>query len=261
MSLGLMDALVSQYGVLVVGLAFGVMAFGGFTKGAVGFALPTIAMSGIGSLMSVELALAALILPSLVTNIQQALRQGWEAARATVHKYWRLSVIMLVMIALAAQLVVVLPDRALFGILGAMVTALGTVQLIGWRPNIPPAQRRRAELLAGGIGGVFGGLVGVWGPPIQLYLLALETPKQEMVRAQGIFFLAGSVVLLVSHLYSGVLNGVSLPFSSWLILPAWIGLIAGQRVQDRLPQERFRRLTLIVLILAGLNLLRRALMG
>jgi uncharacterized protein len=32
-------------------------------------------------------------------------------------------------------------------------------------------------------------------------------------------------------------------------------------VQDRLDQEVFRRVTLIVLVVAGLNLVRRALMG
>ncbi|MEM6465148.1 MAG: sulfite exporter TauE/SafE family protein [Pseudomonadota bacterium] len=256
-----MDAIFSEFGILVVGLAFMVMAFGGFTKGTVGFALPTVAMSGIGTLMSIELALAALILPSLTTNVQQALRQGWPAARDTLVRYWRLTLIMLVMIAASAQLITVLPERALFGVLGAMVTVLGALQLSGWRPQIPPKAEPRAQLWAGGVGGFFGGLVGVWGPPIQLYLLALNTPKVEMVRAQGIFFLSGTVVLLVSHIGTGVFNANSAQFSAWMILPAWIGLLAGQRVQDRLPQESFRKLTLVVLILAGLNLLRRAVMG
>ena len=35
----------------------------------------------------------------------------------------------------------------------------------------------------------------------------------------------------------------------------------GFRVQDRLDQARFRRWTLVVLVLAGLNLVRKALAG
>jgi uncharacterized membrane protein YfcA len=35
----------------------------------------------------------------------------------------------------------------------------------------------------------------------------------------------------------------------------------GGRLQDRIDQNGFRRLTLLVLLIAGLNLLRRALLG
>ena len=64
----------------VFALAIGLLA--GFVKGAVGFAMPMILISGLGSILPAELALAALILPTLVTNGMQALRQGTGAARA-----------------------------------------------------------------------------------------------------------------------------------------------------------------------------------
>ena len=44
-----------------------------------------------------------------------------------------------------------------------------------------------------------------------------------------------------------------------LVIPASIGMIVGFYVQDRLDQEKFRYLTLIVLVVAGLNLIRRGL--
>ena len=52
----------------------------GLVKGVVGFALPMVMISILGSVVSPELALAGLILPTLVTNGQQALRQGTSAA-------------------------------------------------------------------------------------------------------------------------------------------------------------------------------------
>ncbi|MCE8469067.1 sulfite exporter TauE/SafE family protein, partial [Rhodovulum sulfidophilum] len=74
-------------------------------------------------------------------------------------------------------------------------------------------------------------------------------------------FLIGSVMLLFAHLGSGVLNAQSLPFSAALVLPAAIGMWAGLRLQDRLDPVRFRRATLVVLAVAGLNLIRKGLMG
>ena len=87
------------------------------------------------------------------------------------------------------------------------------------------------------VGGFFGGLSGIWGPPLVMYLLALELPKAEMVRVQSLSFLLGSLVLLVAHLHSGVLNAVTLPASAWLVLPTMAAMFVGYRVHDRLDQD------------------------
>ena len=47
--------------------------------------------------------------------------------------------------------------------------------------------------------------------------------------------------------------------SALMVLPAMAGMALGLMVQDRLDQARFRKATLIVLVIAGANLLRRAL--
>lgn len=256
-----MQTIISEFGLLAFAAAFGVMALAGFVKGAVGFALPMIVVSGIGSLMSAEMAIAAIIVPSLVTNLMQAFREGFGAALATLRRFWRLNLVLLIMIALCAQLVVLLPEAVFFVVLGCMVSGLGTVLLVGWRPRLAQKGNRLAEIVAAVIAGFFGGLAGVWGPPILIYLLARDVAKKEMVRAQGISFLLGSVILAGAHVGTGVLSAVTVPFSALLVVPAVLGMWLGQAAQDRLDQARFRRLTLIVLVIAGLNLLRRGLMG
>lgn len=237
------------------------MCAGGFTKGVVGFALPLIALSAMGSFLPFNVTVALLIVPTLVANTFQSLRNGLSAALGSLWKFWRLNLVLCATIALAAQLVVVLPDEVLFGILGASITAFGASQLVGWQPHLPADHRGVIEVGVGIVAGFFGGISGIWGPPLVMYLLAAGVPKVEQVRVQSIGFLIGSVVLIGAHLQSGVLNAVTLPTSAWLILPTMIGLLLGVRVQDRLDQNRFRRLTLAVLMVAGLNLLRRAFFG
>ena len=256
-----METLLAEFGVLVVAGALLVMLLAGFVKGTVGFALPMLTISGVGSLMSAELAIAAIILPGLVTNVMQATRNGIGAALGTLRTYWRLNLILFVLIGLFAQLVVMLPDRVLFLILGTMVTFFAALQLSGWIPVCPDRLAVRAEVTAGATAGFFGGLAGVWGPPILLYLLSRNTPKVEVVRAQGISFLIGSFVLLLAHLKSGLLSASATQFSAVMVVPAVIGMIVGFKVQDRLDQRRFRTLALIVLVFAGLNLIRRGLTG
>ena len=59
----------------------------GFVKGAVGFAMPMIMVSGLGTLLSPELAIATLILPTVASNLLQAFRTGIRAAYESAKKH------------------------------------------------------------------------------------------------------------------------------------------------------------------------------
>ena len=233
----------------------------GFVKGTVGFAMPMIMISGLGSILAPELALAALIIPTLATNAAQALRGGMSAAVASAKTHRRYIVIVMVMIAASAQLVAILPSWALFLIIGVPVVVFALIQLAGVRFSIMPHQRVYAEFGLGGFSGFVGGMSGVWGPPTVLYLTALDTPKAEQMRVQGIIYGLAAVVLAVAHINSGVFTMATAPFSALLLVPALLGMAVGFRMSDALDQVKFRKATLVVLVVAGLNLVRRGLAG
>jgi uncharacterized membrane protein YfcA len=239
-------------------LALAIAALAGFVKGAIGFAMPMILFSGLGSFLPAEVTVAALILPTVVTNVMQAFRNGLGHAWASFRRFWRFNLIVFVTILCAAQLVTVFPQAVLFGMLGVMISAFAILQLAGWRPRLAAAGHRGVETLVALIAGFFGGLTGIWGPPTVLYLTALEVPKAESVRVQGVMYLAGSILLLGAHLQSGVLNAATLPISALLVAPALVAQWLGMKLHDRMDQDRFRQATLAVLVIAGLNLVRRA---
>ncbi|WP_316014750.1 sulfite exporter TauE/SafE family protein [Roseobacter sp. HKCCA0434] len=253
--------LLATFPVELLILAALIMFVAGFVKGAVGFALPMVAVSGIGSLVPGAVAVAALMLPALLTNVWQALRDGPRNAWASFQAFRGYVILIVVVMGLVAPLVSVLPARVLFLVLGAGVTGFAAIQLAGWRPSAALARRRSAMVGSGILAGIFGGLAAVTGPPVVLYMLARGVPKVEQVRIQGVIFLLGLCVVTLVHGATGVLDEVTLPLSVLLILPAFAGMGLGLWVQDRMAQEAFRRATLVVLVLAGLNLLRRGIMG
>ena len=163
-------------------------------------------MAVAGSFVPYEVAVALLIVPMLVSNLVQALRNGIGPALGSLRDFWWLNLVLVVMIALSAQLVLALPDRALFAILGVTVSAFGASQLAGWRPRFPMRHKAWVETGVAVVGGFFGGLSGIWGPPLVMYLVAAELPKTEMLRVQSLSFLLGSLVLFGAHLHSGVLE-------------------------------------------------------
>ncbi len=239
-------------------LAFAITLFAGFVKGAVGFAMPMIMISAFSSFLPPETALAGLILPTVVTNLSQAFRQGWQPAVQTVRTYHRILIATLVFIVISAGFVHVIPQTLFLLLLGLPITGFALIQLAGVNLALKLEHRNRAEWILGAIGGLYGGISGVWGPPLLVYLLSIKADKIETVRTQGVVFLIGAVVLFFAHLQSGVLTAQTLTFSALLAIPAQIGQLAGIRIQDRLDQTRFRRWTLILLVLTGLNLARRA---
>jgi uncharacterized membrane protein YfcA len=233
----------------------------GFVKGAVGFALPLILVSGLGVIVEPRLAVAGLILPTVVANGIQAMRSGLGDARDSIREHAVYIAVVCVAIIVTAQFVTSIPAGVMYVLLGVPVVMLSAVQLAGRRFHIRPESRRRTEVLIAVGAGMMGGIAGTWGPPTVLYLLALDTPKARQMVVQGVVYGLGAVSLLIGHLRSGLLNAETAPFSAFLLLPALAGMWAGLALGDRLDQQKFRRLTMAVLIVAGLNLIRKGLQG
>jgi uncharacterized membrane protein YfcA len=242
-------------------VAIGVTLFAGFVKGAIGFAMPLIMISGLSLFIDPLIAIAGIILPIVMSNFLQAIRFGLPEMKATVVEYWRYILIVCVAIVIVAQFVASVPTQTFYLILGVPVVVLSVIQLAGVRFRIPEGRRRLAEWVVGLIAGALGGLTGTWGPPTVLYLIALETPKAKQLLVQGVVYGLGSISLLAGHVQSGVLNLTTLPFSAVLLIPAFVGMQLGFRMSDRLNPDVFRKVTLIVLIVAGANLVRRGIFG
>ena len=241
--------------------ACAVTLLGGFVKGAVGFAMPLIMISGMSMLIDPRIVVAGIILPILFSNGWQVARSGLGPARAAFREHWRYILIVCVMILISAQFLTVIPADAMFVVLGVPVVGLCLVQLLGWQPAIPDRWRRPFEWGAGLAAGTLGGLAGTWGPPTVLYLLALRTPRAQQMAVQGVIYGLGSVMLFLGHLQSGVLNARTWQLSALLVVPAAIGMLVGFRLGDRFDQALFRKVTLLVLVVAGINLIRRGVMG
>lgn len=231
----------------------------GVVKGAIGFAMPLIMISGMGIVLEPRYVVAGIILPIVLSNLMQVLKAGLGEAKQAVKEYAIYIVIVCAMILVTAQFLTVIPTSTMFLVLGIPVTILSAIQLAGLRVVIPPEKRKLGSVIAGFVSGSLGGLAGTWGPTTVLYLVAVETPKAKQIVVQGVVYGLGAVMLLAGHLNSGVLNKDTAPFSALLLVPAFVGMWIGFRIQDRIDQDMFRKATLFVLFLAGLNLIRRGL--
>lgn len=255
-----MTEFLDSHGALALAFAAAGFLLGGFVKGAVGFALPLVAVTISASVLPAQVAVGILIVPLMLTNLWQAFRQGVGPLLETAKRFWLMNLLVVVVIWFSAALLPHLDERAFFAILGVGVSLFAGVQLLGWRPVLRPAWEMPVQAVVGVISGFFGGIAGIWGPPVVLMLASLGVSKQEHVRASGLCFALGALMLAPAHLTSGILNAETFPISIGLILPTVIGMWLGLKAHDRMDVALFRKIVLIVLCLTALNLIRRAVM-
>lgn len=251
----------SEIDIITLGLAFGVAVLSGVVKGAVGFGMPLVIVSGLSTFLDPKIAIAGIIFPIVMANLLQTFRTGIAPAIDGLRYFWRYVLVVCIAIFAAAQLVPSIPNKLFFFVLGIPVLVLSLIQLLGVHFHIPLRHRGWAEWVVGAVSGAIGGLAGTWGPPTVLYLLAIETPKMKQIVVQGIVYGVGSVTLLFAHVRSGILNSETIPFSLSLLAPGLIGMWIGFQIQDKLDQQRFRKLTLVVLLFAAGNLIRKGLVS
>ncbi len=252
-----MDAFFPFLGPLTFIIVLCIAFCAGFVKGVVGFAMPLVLISGLTLFLAPELALAGLIAPTLVTNIVQSMRQGPRAAWISVKAFRYFLIAGGITLVIAAQMVRVVPERLLLFVIGVPAFGYAALQLSGVQFSLT-RNSKLVEIVAGAVAGILGGFAGTWGPTTVMYLTAINTPKLDQLRVQGVIYGLGSVALVGAHFGSGVLRAETVPFSLLLVAPALIGMWAGSRVVDRIDQVMFKRATLIVLLIAGANLIRRA---
>ncbi|SFL66226.1 sulfite exporter TauE/SafE family protein [Shimia aestuarii] len=255
-----MDAILTHLGPVLLVSSLLIAVFAGIIKGMVGFGMPMVLVSALSTFLTPDWALAGLILPTVVTNGMQALRQGPRAALHSVVRFRTFLLVGAVALVISAQFVRVLPQNAFLLLIGLPVTAFAAMQLFGVTIALSKPSRRVEAVIAAIAGGI-GGVSGVWGPPTVAYLTALGTEKAEQIRVQGVIYGLGAVLLFFAHIGSGVLRGDTALFSLMLVPPAILGMWLGGRIHDRIDQATFRKATLLVLTIAGLNLIRRALIG
>ncbi len=140
----------------------------GFVKGAVGFAVPLIMISGLGMFRDPTVAIAGVILPIVMSNFMQVARYGLTEAKSAVAEYWRYILIVCLMILIVAQFVPHIPKQTMYLVIGVPVVVLSLIQLFGVRFQVAPAHRRLADWAIGAVAGGLGGLAGIRGPPTVL---------------------------------------------------------------------------------------------
>lgn len=243
------------FSVLVIAGAF---VLGGLAKGTFGLGMPMLALPVMVFVVPYQIAVALFLIPNFTANLQQAIRNGlW---RQNLRRYLWLIVPMLVTILFSVQILVRMEQKTGLLILGLISLVFVATQVFPIKLSIRPTWEPWLNPIVGIAAGVLCGVSGLYGPILIVYLLAQRLPKDEFVSALSLMYFLGSLPLAGGLAYADLLTwGVAGASLAGAII---IGLmiLVGQRLRDRLNEERYRNLILGLLFLIGCDLLRRALL-
>lgn len=249
--------MLSTWSLETFALLFFAFLLGGIVKGVIGTGLPTIALALITATIGIREGMAIILLPSILTNIQQglfgghliyALKRNWSFFLATFVTIW-IGAAFLAKINIAFF-------SALLGVILLIYSAFG---LRSKQLPQPAKAEKWLSPIVGSINGLLTGMTGSSVIPGVLYLQSLDLGRDRLVQTMGLLFLTSSTTLAFALQKNELLTPELLQLSALSFLPAYIGMLIGVNIRKRISDTLFRQLFFIFMLLLGCYIVLRAL--
>jgi uncharacterized membrane protein YfcA len=233
----------------------GTFFLAGTVKGATGMGLPTVAMGILGGLMSPLAAASLLIIPSFVTNVWQLL--AGPRFMKIVHRLWTMMAGVVVGTISSASMLTGGDSSLSTFLLGLALTVYAVYTLFAKPCHITSTHERWLSPLVGTATGLIAGATGVFVIPAVPYVQALGFEKDDLVQALGLSFTVSTTALAAGLAIRGAFHLDGITLSALAVVPALIGMWAGQYIRRAVTPATFKRCFLTALALLGTEMMLR----
>jgi len=251
-----LQALLPSLDPLLIASICGIFIFAGIVKGFLGIGLPAAAMGLLTLIFPPTEAISLLWLPILFSNMFQFGRARNKREIAVTYKWFAAAIF--ISIFLTSLFINDYPTALLTVAIGVAMVVFSMNLLFGL--SFPVGPGRGWQVGVGIVSGVLGGLSSIWSPPVAMYLMARNTPKDMFIGATGFLFLAGCLPLGVGLVISGLITGPVIMKSLLGLLMTLIGFRIGEILRERISQDRFRQVVLVAFLIMGGRLITTGLL-
>ncbi len=227
----------------------------GIVKGVTGMGLPTVAMGVLGLFMPPVAAAALLILPSFVTNIWQLF--AGPSFKAIFLRLWPMMIMIVLGTLIGIRLMTGGASQWTTAALGAALAIYAAYSLLAPPLSIPQRLEKFLSPVVGLITGLLTGATGVFVVPAVPYIQSLGFDRDNLVQALGLSFTVSTIALALGLASNSAFQTQQLTLSALAIIPALLGMWAGQKIRSLVTPATFRRWFLICLLLLGCELFLR----
>ena len=232
----------------------GAFIVAGIAKGAIGMGMPPIAIGLMSFAVPLESAIAIMVVPTMVTNIWQAVYGG--GFRPLMRRFGTMAATAMIGILGVGYLLSDLGSSSTSGWVGVLLVLYSLIALTPYRPRVPRRAEPWANPLIGLASGAVAGSTGVAAVPFLPYMQSLDMDRHELVQALGIMFIFITGMLAVSLALHGAYHLTTSVAGIAAVAPTMVGVWIGQHARRRLSAETFRRIFIFGMLGVGLQLAR-----
>jgi uncharacterized membrane protein YfcA/uncharacterized protein YjiS (DUF1127 family) len=248
------DLLTSTSLATVVGV-LGSLVIAGIVKGAIGVGMPIVGFPLLTAFVNVQTAVILLTVPLTLSNIPQAL-EGKGTGRV-LKQLLPIFVGTVPGLLIGVHLLVTVDPRYAQIIAGAGLTFVVILMLCAPKLSVSPQADGPASLVVGVASGVLGGIAAVSGPLVFSFLLAKGLRGKSFTKHASTYLVISSILLGLTLAANRSFALGDLMISCAALAPVALGMVFGQYVRDRISTDRFKIAVLAVVLLSGLDLVRR----
>jgi uncharacterized protein len=240
---------------LVLLYASAALALAGFVKGFIGLGMPTTATGLLTIAMAPAQAAALLVVPNVAANVWQALdgKRLWPLLR----RFWPMLASIAIGSAPGAGFLAHDTSGRATSVLGVLLCLYAVFSVLSPRLQVPPKAEWWLGPLVGAATGWLAVLTGVFVVPIGPYLNALSLEPDELIQALGLAMLTSAAAIGIALVRENALPVLMLGASLAALMPAGLGLVAGQWLRQRTRPAVFGRVFALALLAIGLHLVVR----
>lgn len=221
----------------------------GTVKGVIGMGMPTVSLALLAATLGLQPAMALLLVPTIVTNVWQALVGGH--LMTIVSRLWPFLLASVLAVWPGVVVLASVEVRWLTRLLGLLIIGYALINLGMARLVLPVRHERRAGVISGLVNGLLTGMTGSSVFPGVAYLQALGLPRDQLIQAMGILFTLCTLTLGLAMGEQDLLTGDLMLTSSLAVIPAILGMQLGQQLRRRLSEASFRRVFFLGLLVMG----------
>lgn len=189
--------------VALIVIAIG-LAMGGILKGATGAGMPVIAVPVIAAFYDIRLAVIIIIIPNFAINLQQLWRYRRDAGSRRVTA--QLVVGGMIGAVVGTITLVSLPQTSLMLLMAAIILIYIALRLARPSFQIPLPIAERTAWIAGGLGGILQGALGISSPAAITFLSALKLPRPNFIFSASAFFAAMCIPQAIVATHYGLID-------------------------------------------------------
>lgn len=244
--------------VLIVAI-FAVFLLAGTVKGIIGFGLPSVSMGLLLVVFPLPEAIALMLVPSIFTNIWQAIRGGH--AREVLASIWPYLLVANLTVAIGAMALTRIDLAYLSALLGVLMIFYALLCLVRLQITISRKYRFSAGLLIGLLNGIVTGMTGSYVIPGVIYLQGIGLTKDRLIQGMGMLFCSLTISLMIAMSGNNLLTLNLGVLSAFAVVPTFVGMMIGQIIRKGLSEELFRKVFLIALLMLGCYIFFNAIMS